>query len=338
MAGKKKVTRTNAARPVPRGRGERAVTDAHIEMIRESALRRAALVAGFNTDLMALEEIEGSLRESAPAVHGPLQTFLDALDAWHQFHNRVLDHQGNLTAEERHELSRRTRAKDAARATFAALTEIPSPELGRSWIIDSLQPIRDQLTVGIPRLESCHFAWRFHLDESEVFSPLSSLAGTMARSPALLLRQFQATLREYDAGLAHLMQALRAGFEAILGHAPFMTVVTQAITAHREQNPSDTPWGSWHPDRIHALSAEFVLNHVEEVFSGTSTMERFWRGHGISIRAAVPAAILAPSEHAARDLLVIARRLEGSTQTLADRLGTLCGFVRSTVPFYPEQF
>lgn len=319
----------------------RSVSDVDVESVRSSASLRAAAVAGLTTDLMAPEEIPSSLQALAPELSHALTTFLDALDAWHELHNDLLDHEPPLAQEEQAHLFRLIRAKEEARARFAALTEIPAPEVARTWISQSLQPVQDQLALEIPRLESRRFAWRFHLNESELLFPVAGHAGPVLRSSSLIVAPFKELVEQHDKLLEGLFARLREASGTLLQVVAFKAAVTNAVDEHEKNHAGDRPWGAFPKDRIYPLCAEYVLNGVVDVVAGTTTMETFWNENGERIRGAAPQATMEPVHKVATELLVHARQLQGITEALVDRLSKLCGVIvtpRTASPWYPERF
>ncbi len=320
--------------------GSLLVSDYDAQLVRQQALLRAAHVAGLDSDLMAPNEIPDSIRVVAPELGRALDEFLRSFEAWHDLHKRVADRQGGLTNAEQAELMRLIREKETARANFVSLMELPTPEAARAWIQDALLPIRDRVALAIERLEAGQWAWRFHLEQSELLVPLSNVAAPIMRSRSFITGTFRSLVAEYDRTLANLLASLRDANVALVQDGHFQEALRTLLEAHLERHAGDKPWGAFPKERMPALAAQYVLNGVEEVSPGSSTMELFWNENGEKLRAAVEESRLRSVRGAGSQLLEIARRLRAEVDDLVDRVSRSSGVVVTpkAVGWYPERF
>jgi len=316
------------------------ISESDVALVKEKAVLRAAEAAGLETGLMARSEIVGSLRVRNPELSQALQGFVQALDAWFNFHLRVSNRSGGLTERENEQLIDFIQRKEGSRERLVALTVIPGREMARVWINDSLNPILERLLAEIPRLEQRAWTWRFHTRECDVIFALAPFAQLILRTQTVIAASLRELLQEHDGRLLELLAKLQEAQQALEQDGVFTTKVTEKLIAHRARYPTDRPWGAFAEDRIIPLCAQYILNGTEDVPLGTTTMDKFWNENRGEIASVVDVRRLEPPRPVGDQLLSVCRRLQTEVERLRDRLVRLHDIASSSAAplSVPERF
>ena len=307
------------------------ITEVDVQNIVSLATRRAAQAAGLEVELMLPQEIPGALQIQSPDLASTLDAFVQAYRAWFDF---LVDTDEPLSSAAKVQLMSLLRDREATRNQLVSMADLPTAETARVWKQNHLDPLLSCLDFEIPRLESHNWSWRFHSEACELIVPLADVVHPLVSTESALTAPLRNAVRAHDQAVERLIAALGAAQKRLERDPQFQAAVNRAKAEHASAHARDEPWGGFNESKLTALSAEFVLNAVEEVAPGASTMERFWNARRQQILAVVDLkTLMASTRREAMALRPLADQLRAATHDLSRRLNRIYGSANSGSSF-----